>query len=174
MKTRRFDIYKLTYTIDFPVYFLFFGVFLDILSTFLFVALNAGREAHPILGELISISIWFIPVYLFITNAVFVPFLPDVLRKTFSYPIGLSSIFLALNNFSLVLFENAFLVDTIGYYPLLVLFFLFGLTIFVYLVQKEKLDKKEIISTCLKLFMFLLFLGLIHALFVVVTWPAFF
>jgi hypothetical protein len=45
------------------------------------VAFNAGKEAHPILEELIPISIWFIPIYLFITNAFFIPFLPVFSEK---------------------------------------------------------------------------------------------
>lgn len=174
MGIHRFKLFKLTYTIDFPVLFLFLGVLLDIISTSLFVALDAGTEAHIILKELIPISIWFIPVYLFATNAAFIPFLPDVLRKTLSYTIGLSGVLFAMNNFSLVLFRNAFLVDTIGYNPMIMIFVLFGLTLFVYLMKKEKLSQKEVVSTCLKLLQFLLFLGVIHSLFVVITWPAFF
>jgi uncharacterized membrane protein len=138
------------------------------------VALDAGTEAHIILKELIPISVWFIPVYLFTTNAAFVPFLPDVLRKTLSYTIGLSSLLFAMNNFSLVLFGNAFLVDTIGYTPVVIIFVLLGLTLFVFLMKKEKLSQKQVVSTCLKLLQFLLFLGVIHSLFVVITWPAFF
>ena len=174
VKTRRFKVYKYTYTIDFPVIFLFFGVFLDIISTMLFVVLKAGTESHIILKELIPISIWFIPIYLFSTNAFFIPFLSDILRKALSYTFGLMGLLLALNNFSLVIFRNAFLVDTIGYNPLLIMHVLFGLTLFVYLMKKEKLNNKEIISTCLKLIQFLIFIGIIHSLFVVITWPAFF
>ena len=162
MKTRRFKVYKYTYTIDFPVIFLFFGVFLDIISTMLFVVLKAGTESHIILKELFS------------TNALFIPFLSDILRKALSYTFGLMGLLLALNNFSLVIFRNAFLVDTIGYNPLLIIHVLFGLTLFVYLMKKEKLNNKEIISTCLKLIQFLLCIGLIHSLFVVIIWPAFF
>lgn len=170
MKTYRFDLYHLVYTIDLPVLFMFFGVFLDIISTSLFVGLNVGTEANFILKELIPISIWFIPIYLFSTNALFVPFLSNVLRKTFCYNLGLVSILFALNNFSLVIFKNAFLVDTIGYNNLLILYFLFGLTIFVYLLKKDKLNKKEIIFTGLKLFLFILFLGFIQFLFLAITW----
>ena len=170
MKTYRFDLYQLVYTIDLPVLFMFFGVFLDIISTSLFVGLNVGTEANFILKELIPISIWFIPIYLFSTNALFVPFLSNVLRKTFCYNLGLVSILFALNNFSLVIFKNAFLVDTIGYNNLLILYFLFGLTIFVYLLKKDKLNKKEIIFTGLKLFLFILFLGFIQFLFLAITW----
>ena len=171
MRVYKFN--KFTYTIDFPVLFLFVGVFLDIVSTFLFVALNIGRESHPILGGLISISIWFIPFYLFITNAFFVPFLPDILRKTLSYTIGLSGFLFGMNNFSLVLFSNAFLVDTIGYNPMIILFFLFGLILFVYLVKIKKLNNKEILNLFLKLLFYIVFLGLIHSLFVVITWLPF-
>jgi len=170
VKTYRFDLYHLVYTIDLPVLFMFFGVFLDIISTSLFVGLNVGTEANFILKELIPISIWFIPIYLFSTNALFVPFLSNVLRKTFCYNLGLVSILFALNNFSLVIFKNAFLVDTIGYNNLLILYFLFGLTIFVYLLKKDKLNKKEIIFTGLKLFLFILFLGFIQFLFLAITW----
>lgn len=174
MKTHRIDFYKLTYTIDSPVLLLFFAVILDIISTSLFVGLNAGTEANPILRELISITIWFIPIYLFLTNAVFVPFLSDVLRKTFSYTFGVFSILLGLNNFSLLKFNYAFLIDTIGFNIMLILFVLFGLTIFVYFLKKEKMNKKEVMSTCLKLLRFVLFLGLIHSLFIIITWSAFF
>jgi hypothetical protein len=143
VKTHRVNIFKFTYTIDFPVLLLFFAVFLDIISTSLFVGLNVGTEANVILRELISISIWFIPVYLLSTNAVFVPFLSDVLRKTFSYTFGLVSIFLGLNNFSLLMFNYAVLIDTIGFNAMVILFVLFGLTIFVYFVKKEKMKKKR-------------------------------
>jgi hypothetical protein len=143
VKTHRVNIFKFTYTIDFPVLLLFFAVFLDIISTSLFVGLNVGTEANFILKDLISISIWFIPVYLLSTNAVFVPFLSDVLRKTFSYTFGLVSIFLGLNNFSLLMFNYAVLIDTIGFNAMVILFVLFGLTIFVYFVKKEKMKKKR-------------------------------
>jgi len=168
VKTRRFKIDKYTYTIDFPVFLLFFGVFLDMISTTLFVVLRVGTEANFILRELIPISIWFIPIYLLSSNAVFVPFLSKVLRNTLGYTFGFVNGLLGLNNFSLVLFKNAFLVDTIGLYNLIILFVVFGFTIFVYFVKKEKLDKKETISTCLKLFLYLLFLGLIQFLYMVI------
>ena len=165
MKTRRFKIYKLTYTIDFPVVFLFIGVFLDIVSTSLFVVLDAGREANVVLGNLISISVWFIPVYLLTSNAIFVPFLSEVLRKSLSYTFGVVHGLLALNNFSLVLYNNAFVVDTLGFNTVLVLHFLFGISIFVYFVREEKLNKQEIMSTVLKLVLYLLFLGWIQSLY---------
>lgn len=170
MKTHRIVFHKLTYTIDFPVLLLFFAVLLDVISTSIFVGLNAGTETNPILGELISISIWFIPIYLLSTNAFFVPVLSDVLRKTFSYTFGLVSILLAANNFSLLIFKFAFLVDTIGFNSMLMFFVLSGLTIYVYFLKKEKLNKKEIMSTCFKLLRFVLFLGLIHSIFVIITW----
>ena len=170
MKTYKVDLYNLTYTIDLPVLFLFFGVFLDIISTSLFVVLNVGSEANLILKELIPISIFFIPIYLFSTGALFIPFLSNVLRKSFSYTFGLISILFALNNFSLVIFRNAFLVDTFGYNNLLILYFLFGLTIFVYFVIKDNLNKREILFTALKLFLFVLFIGFIHLLFLAITW----
>ena len=169
MKTRTFHLDKLTYTIDFPVIVLFSAVSLDIISTSLFLGLNAGTEANPILKGLISISIWFIPIYLLTTNAVFVPFLPDVLRKTLSYTFGLVSILLGLNNFSLLTIKYAFLIDTIGFNGSLALFIISGLTIFTYFIKKEKLNKKQAISTCLKLSLFTLFLGLIHSLFFAIT-----
>ena len=168
VKTRRFKIGKYTCTVDFPVLFLFFGVFLDIISTSLFVVLKVGTEANFILKELIPISIWFIPIYLLSSNAVFVPFLSKVLRKTLGYTFGFVNGLLGLNNFSLVIFKNAFLVDTIGFYNLIILFVVLGFTIFVYFVNKEKLDKKETIYTCLKLVLYLIFLGLIQFLYVVI------
>lgn len=138
MRSLKIKLYKLTYTIDFLVLFLFFAVFLDIISTSIFVGLNVGTEANFILKDLISISIWFIPVYLFSTNAFFVPFLSDILRKTFSITLGLLSILLGFNNFSLIIFDYAVLVDTIGFNLMLTLCVLFGLTIFVYFIKKEK------------------------------------
>jgi hypothetical protein len=42
----------------------------------LFVTLGSGREAYIIFDELISVSIWFIPIYLLASNPVYVPFLP--------------------------------------------------------------------------------------------------
>jgi len=166
---RVYKLNKFTYTIDFPVLFLFMGVSLDIVSTFLFVVLNAGREAHPILGELISVSIWFIPVYLFTTNAFFVPFLSDVLRKTLSYSIGLSGVLFSLNNFSLVLFSNAFLVDNIGYAPMILIFVLFGFILFFYYVKIEKFNKADIKNAFLQLFFYVIFIGLVNVLFFVIT-----
>jgi hypothetical protein len=133
------------------------------------VGLNVGTEANVILRELISISIWFIPIYLLSTEAVFVPFLSDILRKTFSYTFGFVSILLALNNFSLVIFNYAFLVNTVGFNTIVILFVLFGLTIFVYFVKKEKMNKKRMLSTCLNLFLFCVFLALIHSLFIVIS-----
>jgi hypothetical protein len=165
VKTRRFQLFKLTYIVDFPVVFLFIGVFLDIVSTSLFVVLDAGREANVVLGNLISISIWFIPVYLLSSNAIFVPLLSEVLRKTLSYTFGVVHCLLALNNFSLILYNNAFVVDTLGFNTVLVLHFLFGLSMFVYFVREEKLNQKEIKSTVFKLVLYLLFLGLIQAIY---------
>ncbi len=163
-----FRLNKYTYTIDFPVLFLFLGVSLDIISTFLFVALNAGIESHPILKELISISIWFIPLYLFITNAFFIPFLPIVLRKTLSYTIGTSSVLFAMNNFSLILFRKAFLIDTVGYTSTIIIFVLFGLTLFFYYMKKKRMNKKEITSTLSTLLFYLIFLGLIQTVFMLI------
>lgn len=173
MRTYRFKLHKLTYTVDFPVLLLFFAVVLDIISTSLFVGLNAGTEANPILSELISISIWFIPLYLLSTNAIFVPFLSEILRKTLSYTFGFVSILLAMNNFSLVMFDYAFLIDTIGFNSMVGLFVSFGLTIFVYFVKKAKMNKKETIVTCSKLLLFMLFFVLIQCIFQVITWLAF-
>jgi hypothetical protein len=160
----------LTYTIDFPVLLLFFAVFLDVISTSLFVTLNVGTEANFILKDLIAISIWFIPIYLLSTNALFIPFLSDLLRKTFSYTFGFVSISLALNNFSLLIFNNALLVDTLGFSAMVIVFVLFGLAIFVYLVKKEMLNRKEIVSKCLNLFLFCIFLGLLQSLFIFISW----
>ena len=173
MRIHRISLFNLTYTIDVPVLFLFFAVLLDVISTSLFVILNAGTEANVILKALISISIWFIPVYLFLTNAFFVPFLSGILRKTFSYTFGLVSLLFGLNNFSLVVFDYAFLVDMVGFELLVILFVLIGLAIFVYFVKKAKLSKKQIISACFRLIRFVFFIGLVQSLFVVITWPAF-
>ena len=173
MKTYRIRIYKLTYTVDFAVLLLFFAVFLDIISTSLFVAFNVGTEANPILRELIKISIWFIPIYLFSTNALFVPFLADTLRKTLSYTFALASTLLGANNLSLIFFNNAFLIDTIGFNTTIALFILFGSAMFVYLVKKKKMNKKQTITTFSKLLLFLLFLGLINTLSLAITWIPF-
>jgi hypothetical protein len=116
------------------------------------VTLNAGIEAHPILGELITISTWFVPFYLFITNAFFIPFLSEILRKTLSYTIGLSGVLFSMNNFSLVLFRNAFLVDTIGYTPLILIFVLLGFFLFFYFIKLERLNNKDVIKLFLELF----------------------
>ena len=143
---------------------------MDIVSTSLFVVLDAGREANIVLGNLISISVWFIPVYLLTSNAIFVPFLSDVLRKSLSYTFGVVHGLLALNNFSLVLYNNAFVVDTLGYNTVLVLHFLIGISMFVYFVREENLNRKEVWSAVLKLVQYLLFLGLIQALFFALPW----
>jgi hypothetical protein len=134
------------------------------------VALNAGIEAHPILGELIKISIWFLPIYLFITNAFFIPFLSEILRKTLSYTIGLSGVLFSMNNFSLVLFSNAFLVDTIGYTPLIISFVLLGFLLFFYFIKLENLNNRDIVNLFLELFYYVIFIGLINSLFMAITW----
>ena len=172
MKTIKISIGNLSYIIDFPVYLLFFGVLLDIISTSLFVGLNLGREANIILRDLVSVSIWFIPVYLLTSNAVFVPFLPGLLRKTLSYTFGLYNGLLGLNNFSLILFKNAFLVGTIGFDNLNILFIVFGLSLFAYLMKEEKMNRKEVLASCLKLVLYLIFLVLIQYIYSVL--PRFF
>lgn len=170
MKIYKINFFNFTYTFDFPVLLLFFGVFVDIVSTSVFVGLKIGTEANPILRDLISISVWFIPVYLLTTNAVFVPFLSSILRKTLCYTFGAISLLLGLNNSSLVLFDYAFLVDVLGFNAVITFFVLFGLIVFVYFIKKERLDKKRTISICLRLLCFIAFIGLIHLLFVIVTW----
>ena len=174
MKIHKIKFFNFTYTFDFPVLLLFFGVFVDIVSTSVFVGLNIGTEANPIIRDLISISVWFIPIYLLTTNAVFVPFLSSILRKTLCYTFGAISLLLGLNNSLLVLFNYAFLVDVLGFNAVVILFVLLGLTIFVYFLKKEKMDKEMVISTCLKLCLFLLFLGLIQLMFLAITWMSFF
>ena len=162
MKSLRINFSKFTYTIDLPVLILFVAVSLDIISTTLFVVLGAGFEVNPILSGLIDISIWFIPIYLFATDALFVPFLSSILRKSFSYALAFLSIALAANNFSLILFDFAIVIDTIGYNTILIVTVLFGFTLFAYYIVKEKLNRKEILSTCLKLVLFSMFIGLVH------------
>jgi len=173
MKTYKVTFYKLMYTIDIPVLLMFLATFLDIVSTWLFVGLEVGTEANPILSRLISISTWFIPIYLLFTYAAFVPFLSDVLRKTFGYTIGLVGTLLGLNNFSLVLFGYAFIIDTVGFNILLALFLVFGLSTFTYFVRKGKLGRKELISICVKLALFVLLLCSVQALFAAIAWIRF-
>lgn len=132
------------------------------------MGLNIGREANFILRELISISIWFIPIYLITFNTIFVPFLSKVLRNALSYAFGIVHCLLGVNNFSLILFKNAFLVDPIGFDNLNILFVLMGLTIFIYFIKKEKLNRKDTINSCLKLFLYLLFLVLIQYMYSVI------
>jgi hypothetical protein len=170
MKNHKIKLYTFTYTIDFLVLFLFFAVFFDIISTSFFVGLNVGTEPNFILEDLISISFWFIPIYLLSTNAIFIPFLSSVLRKTLCFSLGLLSLLLGVNNFSLVLFDYAVLIDTIGFNLLVILCVLLGLTIFFHFLKKEKINKKEMITTSLKLFLFCLFLALIHFLFITISW----
>ena len=172
MKPRRIKFSKLTYTIDLPVLLLFAAVSLDVVSTTLFVSLNAGSEENPILSSLIEISMWFIPVYLYAAYAIFIPFLSHILRRTFSYTFAFVSVFLAVNNFSLILFDSAFLIDSIGFYGMVILFASFGFAIFAWLLIKARLNGKEILFTCLKFVLFLLFLGLINLIFIVITWLA--
>jgi hypothetical protein len=130
--------------------------------------LNVGTESNVILKELISISIWFIPVYLFSSIAVFVPFLSEVLRKTFAYSFALVSLLLSLNNFSLLMFNFAFLIDTFGFNNVVILFVLVGLTIFVSFVKKQKCNRTEALQMLLKLLVFVLFLGLVQGLFAII------
>lgn len=173
METFEIKFYKFTYSIDFSVVLLFIGTILDILSTSLFVWLNIGTEANPILRDLISISTWFIPIYLLSTYAAFVPFLSKILRKTFSYTFALVGTLLSLNNFSLVLFKNAFLVDALGFNTLVVLFIAFALGTFSYFIRKEELSKKDVVSISRRLVFFALFLGLVQAIFAVIIWIEF-
>ncbi len=156
------------YTVDFAVLFLFCCNFLDIISTFLFVILNVGTESNFILKELISLSIWFIPIYLFTSIAVFVPFLSTVLRKTFSYTFGIVNVLLGLNNLSLFIFNYAFVIDSLGFDTMVILFVLVGLTIFLYFVKKQNMNRAKALSTLLKMFLFVLFLGLIQTLFALI------
>jgi hypothetical protein len=99
----------------------------------------------------------------------FIPFLSDILRKTLSYTIGLSGILFSMNNFSLVLFKNAFLVDTIGYAPKIIIFVLFGFFLFFYFIKLDKLNNTDIINIFLELFYYVSFIGLIHSLFMFIT-----
>lgn len=167
MKSHKINLKNFTVTIDFPVLMLFFAVFLDTISTLIFVGLTIGTETNPILKNLISISIWFIPIYLFLTNAVFVPFLSKIPRKTLSYTFALVSITLSVNNFSLVLLNQAILIDTIGFTNMAILFGLFGLSLFGYFFKNEK-DRKKKFSICIELFGFLGFIGLIQFLFLII------
>jgi hypothetical protein len=169
MKPRTIKFSKLTYTIDLPVLLLFVAVSLDVVSTTLFVSLDSGSEKNPILSKLIDRSIWFIPVYLFVAYAIFVPFLSDILRKTFSYTFAFVSIILGVNNSSLMIFDSAFLIDSIGFYGMVILFTLFGFAIFAFFLIRGKLNRKEIVITCSKFSLFLLFLGLIHLVFIVMA-----
>ena len=169
MKSRRIRFSKLTYTIDLPVLLLFVAVSLDIVSTTLFVSLDAGVEKNPILSKLIDISTWFVPVYLLATDAIFIPFLSNILRKTFSYTFAFLSIVLAANNFSLIISGSAFLVDTIGFNTIVILVILFGLAIFAYFLMKEKFDGRETLFTCVKFGLFILLIGLIHFVFFIIT-----
>ena len=169
MKPARIKFSKLTYTIDIPVILLFIAVSLDVISTMLFISLTNGVEKNPILSNLIDISIWFIPVYLLTTDAVFIPFLSGVLRKSFSYTFALTSIILAVNNTSLILFDNAFIIDTIGFNAIVILVVLFSLAFFAFLLARERPNKKETLLTCLKFAEFILFIGLIHLVFFIIT-----
>ena len=63
MKPVRIHISKISYTIDLPVLALFIAVWLDIISTTMFIGLGAGVEKNPILSRLVEVSIWFVPVY---------------------------------------------------------------------------------------------------------------
>lgn len=171
MKTHKFVLRQFTYTIDFPILMLFFGNFLDIISTSLFVLLNTGTEANFILKDLISISIWFIPVYLlFSTNSVFIPFLSEVLRKTFGYTFGLMSILFGLNNFSLLIFNYAVLLENVSYNTTLLLYFLLGLPMFVYFIKNQKMNKKQIMTSSLKLVIFISSIALSNFIFIIINW----
>jgi FtsH-binding integral membrane protein len=90
----------------------------------------------------------------------FIPFLPSVLRKSLSYTLGLSSFLFALNNFSLIFFRNAFLVDKIGYTPTIFVFILCFFILLVYYIWKEKRKKQEIYSTIGMLLIYLILVGL--------------
>lgn len=170
MKPAHINIGRLTYTIDLPVVLLFAAVSADIISTTLFIGLDAGVETNPVLARLVDISIWFVPVYLFTADAVFVPFLSTTLRKTFSYAFALVSIVLAVNNFSLILFDSAFLIDAAGFGGAVLFLVLSGLALFFYFLKKANLNKKEALFTCMKFILFILFVVLIHFVFWAATW----
>jgi hypothetical protein len=167
MKSYKINLNNSTFTIDFPVLLLFLAVFLDTLSTLSFIGLNIGTEANPVLKNLISISIWFIPIYLFSTNAVFVPFLSKIPRKTLSYTFSLVSIVLSVNNFSLVLLKQAIVIDIIGFTNMVILFGLFGFLLFGYFLKTET-DGKQKLSIWIELLGFLIFIGLIQFLFLII------
>lgn len=169
MKPIIISISRLTYTIDFPVILLFIAVSLDVISTTLFLSLGVGAEANATLRKLTKISIWFVPVYLLAIEAIFVPFLSHILRRTFCYTFALLSIVLAVNNFSLIIFDSAFIVNWLGFDGVIAVFTVFGLTLFAYLLSRAKLPKNETLMTCLKFVLFLLFLGLVHLGFVGIT-----
>jgi hypothetical protein len=115
----------------------------------------------------------FIPIYLLATDAIFIPFLSNVLRNTFSYTFTFLSIVLAVNNFSLIIFDSAFIIDTIVFNAIAILITLFCFAILAYFIVKKKLNIKETVLTCLKLFLFVLFVGLIHLGFLAITWLEF-
>lgn len=169
MKTRKIQFSHLSYTIDTSIVILFIAVTLDVISTTFFIALDVGYEANDILRDLIRISMWFIPLYLYITDGFFIPFISDeLLRKTLSYTFSLLSLVLAINNFSLILFSSAFLIDWLGFYGSVILFVVFGVSLFIFLLIKEKRDTKETLITCLKLLLYLVFFGLLNLLFMVI------
>lgn len=165
MKIIQIKVFKLTYTIDLPVLLLFITVSLDVISTMLFVSLTTGVEKNPILSKLIDASIWFIPIYLFMTDALFIPFLSKILRRTFCYSLSLVSIVLAVNNFSLIIFDSAFLIDFFGFNTIVAAAVLFGFAVFAFFLKRERLNNREVILMGLKLVAFILFLGSIHLMF---------
>ena len=169
MKPVTIKLARLTYTIDLPVILLFIAVGLDSISTTMFLSLDAGVEANATLNQLIGISIWLVPVYLFMLEAVFVPFLSRLLRHTFSYTFATLSVALAVNNFSLILFGNAFIIDNIGFNGFLISVVAFGLALFGFLLFRAGLSKRDILYTGLKFLLYLLFIGAIHLAFVGVT-----
>lgn len=169
MKPIIIKLFKLTYTIDLAVVLLFIAVSLDIISTIIFLGLDAGKETNATLGKLIDISIWFVPIYLLTIEVIFVPFLSRLLRHTFCYTFAFLSMVLAVNNFSLIIFGSAVIINLMGFMGVVMMATLFGLTLFGYLLAKEKLPKNKALLVCLQFVLFLLFLGLIHLGFVGIT-----
>lgn len=159
---------RFEYKIDFLVIFMLLGVLMDVISTFITIKFNFGVETNPILNKLIGISLLSIPIYL-MARVPFIPLLSEVLRKSFSFYFGVGGFLIGINNLSLILYDNPFIMSKMGIWEYEISMTIIGLIGFIYFVYKNNLKKNQIISSVFKGFLFILFLLAIEGIFYLVS-----
>ena len=156
------------YKFDFPIIVMFIAVGLDIITTLYFLTHNIGFESNPILYNLANISIIFIPIYLLLP-IIFVPFFQDILRKSFAYFFAIGGLLLGINNLSLIFLDNAFLINTVGFFGFLILQSCIGLGIFLYFVYHYHITKSEFFKLVLKAGLFVFYIGFLELIFYLIS-----